>query len=210
SFVSPRGLVMTNHHCARGNVQDVTPDGADWLTDGFFAGALEQEVPIPGLTVQQLVATQDVTERMNEGIDADTGEADLKEKLDSNEARILEEAKEAQPELVHQVVSLYQGGIYRLYSYKVYDDLRLVAAPQSQIAAFGGDPDNFTFPRYCLDFALVRAWENGAPADTRNHYFRWRTEGPKDGETVFVLGNPGSTGRLKTIAQIEFLRDIEY
>ncbi|MGA1526004.1 MAG: S46 family peptidase, partial [Planctomycetota bacterium] len=115
-----------------------------------------------------------------------------------------------EPDLKHELVSLYQGGMYQVYSYKVYEDVRLVATPDLRIAKFGGDPDNFTYPRFSLDYTFVRAWEDGKPADTSAHYFKVKTRGPQDGETVFVTGNPGSTGRLNTIAQMEFIRDVQY
>jgi len=107
-------------------------------------------------------------------------------------------------------VTLYQGAVFQLYSYKVYDDVRLVLAPNLQIAYFGGDPDNFTYPRYDVDFAFVRAYENDQPADTAANYFRFRADGPKDGELVFVPGNPGTTNRLLTTAQLEYQRDVEF
>ena len=210
SFVSPRGLIMTNHHCARDNVAAVTPEGKDWLTSGYFATTLAEEVKIPDLTVQQLVAMKDITAEMNAGItDEMTGE-ELARAIESNTNKILEQAGEDEKDLTHEVVSLYQGGLYQLYSYKVYRDIRLVGSPDLKIATFGGDPDNFTYPRFSLDFSFVRAWEDDKPADTSGHYFKVKTRGPKDGETVFVTGNPGSTGRLDTVAQMEFLRDLEY
>ncbi|MFO1053257.1 MAG: S46 family peptidase [Planctomycetota bacterium] len=210
SFVSPRGLIMTNHHCARDNVVAVTPKGQDWLSTGFFAKSLEEEVKVPGLTVQQLVSMKDITAAMNEGITKDLEGDELKAAIDANEKKILEQADKDEADFTHQVVSLYQGGDYQLYTYKVYRDIRLVACPDLKIATFGGDPDNFTYPRFSLDFSFVRAWENDKPADTSMHYFKVKTRGPKEGETVFVTGNPGSTGRLDTIAQMEFLRDLEY
>ena len=210
SFVSPRGLILTNHHCARENVVTVSPPGQDWLTNGWQASSLDEEVKVPELTVQQLVATEDVTAKMNEGLTDEMSEEEISEMLAQNEEAILEAAKAASTEFEYEVKSLYQGGNYQLYTYKIYDDIRLVAVPHYQIAKFGGDPDNFTFPRFSLDFAVLRAWENDAPANTEAHYLEWRTEGPGDGETVFVSGNPGSTGRLKTMSQIEYLRDVEH
>jgi hypothetical protein len=198
SFVSPQGLILTNHHCARGHVASLSPPGQDWLEDGWFAKKLADEVKIPGLTVQQLVGMVDVTARMNAASGDDGGDA------------ILAEFKQKAPELTHQLVSLYQGGMYQVYSYRIFDDIRLVATPQIQMAKFGGDPDNFTYPRFGLDYALVRAWENDKPADSAGFYFRWKTAGPVEGETVFVTGNPGSTGRLNTVAQMEFMRDFVY
>ncbi|KAA3614324.1 MAG: hypothetical protein DWQ01_01070 [Planctomycetota bacterium] len=210
SFVSPRGLIMTNHHCARGNVGQVSPEGEDWLGDGFFSNSLAEEVQLPGLEVRQLVAMKEVTEEVNHGIDAIVDEEERLQTLAANRKALEARAAEEAPDFEHQVVSLYQGGMYQLYSYKVYDDIRLVATPNLQSAKFGGDPDNFTYPRFALDYAFVRAWEDGKPADTRDHYLRWKTEGPTDGETVFVIGNPGSTGRLNTIAQMEYMRDVLY
>ncbi len=195
SFVSPRGLIMTNNHCSRDNVVAVSPKGQDWLNNGFFANSLAEEVQVPRLEVRQLVKMTNVTERMQAG--ATTEE-------------IEEEAKTKDPGLTPQVVSLYQGGMYQLYQYKVYTDVRLVAFPHLQAAKFGGDPDNFTYPRFSLDYAFLRAYEDGKPADTSKFHFGWRTEGPEEGEAVFVTGNPGSTGRLNTVAQMEYLRDAEY
>lgn len=209
SFVSARGLIMTNHHCARDHIDQSSPEGKDYLTDGFYAGSLEGEVKVDGLTVQQLLSMENVTEQMNAGLEGLTGEA-RQAKLDENRDAIMKAAGEKHEGMTPQVVSLYQGGMYQLYIYKIYEDVRLVSAPQMQLAKFGGDPDNFTFPRWSLDYTFVRAYEDGKPADTSKHYFKWRTEGPKDGELTFVTGNPGSTGRLDTLAQMEFLRDAMY
>jgi len=193
SFVSAHGLIMTNHHCARDAIVSVQGDN-DWLKDGFYAGGYDGELKVPGLLVSQLVAQKDVTAEVNE----------------KGEDAVLAAAEEAQPELSHQVISLYQGGNYQLYSFKLYEDLRLVCAPHGQSAHFGGDPDNFCYPRWGLDFSFLRAYENGQPADTAKYHFQWRTEGAGEGEVVFVTGNPGRTGRLKTLAQCEFLRDHYY
>jgi len=193
SFVSGHGLIMTNHHCARDSIVKVQGD-SDWLKDGFYAGSYEGEIKVPGLIVSQMVAQKDVTKEVNEnGQDA-----------------VLAAAKEAQPDLSHQVIALYQGGMYQLYSFKIFDDLRLVCAPHGQSAHFGGDPDNFCYPRWGLDFTFVRAYENGKPVDSAKNCFNWRTEGANEGEPVFVTGNPGRTGRLKTLAQCEFMRDHFY
>ena len=200
SFVSPNGLILTNHHCANKNIADLSTDhGTDWLANGFVAPEHGKELKVPGLVVRQLVSMTDVTERMNEGDDPK-----------QNENAILADARSRHPELEPQVVALYQGGQYQLYLYRVFDDIRLVAAPHLDAQGFGGDPDNFTYPRYSLDFALLRAWDGDKPADTRQFYLRYKTDGPQEGETVFVVGNPGSTGRLNTLAQMEFLRDVAY
>ena len=210
SFISPRGLVLTNHHCARDRVAQVSPADQDWLGDGFLARSLEEEPKLHGLELRQLVEMFDVTEQMNQGIQAEDDEDTVRLRLSDNRKEILARATREAPELEPQVVSLYQGGMYALYRYKVYDDVRLVASPHLQSAKFGGDPDNFTFPRFGLDFAMVRVWEDGAPLDSSDFYLKWRTAGATEGETVFTVGFPGDTGRLKTVAQMEYLRDEVY
>jgi hypothetical protein len=193
SFVTPYGLIMTNHHCSRDFLVAVQGE-KDLLKDGFYAGSYENEIKVPGGCVSQMVAQKDVT----------------KDVADSSVDAVLEAAKKEQPDLLHQVIALYQGGNYQLYSFKVYDDLRIVCAPHGQSAHFGGDPDNFCFPRWGLDFTFLRAYENDKPVDTSKQCFQWKTEGAKEGELVFVTGNPGRTGRLKTFAQCEFDRDHVY
>lgn len=193
SFVSPYGLVMTNHHCSRDFIAAIQGEN-DWQTDGFYAGAYDNEVKIPGAFVSQMVEQREVT-------------AEVREK---GEQAVLDAAKGARPDLSHQVIALYQGGMYQLYSHKIYDDLRLVCAPHGQSAHFGGDPDNFCYPRWGLDFAFLRAYEDGQPVDSSKHCFEWKTAGASEGEPVFVTGNPGSTGRLQTLAQCEYRRDHHY
>ncbi|MEO6595524.1 MAG: S46 family peptidase [Planctomycetota bacterium] len=190
SFVSPHGLVMTNHHCSREGIASVQGDN-DWQRDGFYAGAYEAEVKLPGIVASQLVAQRDVT----------------KEVAASSIDAVLQAAKEQQPELLHQVIPLYQGGNYQLYSSKMYDDLRLVCVPHGQSAHFGGDFDNFCYPRWGLDYSFLRAYEGGEPAQTDTQCFQWKTAGANEGDLVFVTGNPGRTGRLQTYAQCEYLRD---
>jgi hypothetical protein len=215
SFVSPRGLIMTNHHCVRDNVAGASPPGQDWVADGFYAKAETDEKKLDGLTVQQLVSIRDVTEAMNAGVAAGDDEKTAVRKREQNQAEILKAAAGKDDEdsedlgTQRQVVSLFQGAIFQLYTYRVYRDVRLVCAPHLQIAYFGGDPDNFTYPRYCADFAFCRAYVKGKPADTAKHYFKWSQGGAKEGELVFVTGNPGSTDRLLTRAQIEYHRDAE-
>lgn len=209
SFVSPQGLIMTNHHCVRdqiGQIQGI----ANWLKDGFAATDLTDEVAIPGLTVQQLVAQVDVTREVGADIQADDDAETVAKKRAENIANIIAAADSEYPEHMHQVVSLYQGASFQLYRYRIYDDIRLVMAVALQSAHFGGDPDNFTFPRWSIDCAFLRAYEDDKPADTKAHYFRWRNEGARANELVFVPGNPGNTNRLFTTAQLEAQRDLEY
>ncbi|MDO8348988.1 MAG: S46 family peptidase [Planctomycetota bacterium] len=190
SFVTAHGLIMTNHHCSRDFLVAVQGE-KDLLADGFYAGAYEAEIKVPGGVVSQLLQQRDVTKEVGE----------------TSVEAVQKEAEKREPQLKHQVIALYQGGNYQLYSFKVYDDLRIVCAPHGQSAHFGGDPDNFCFPRWGLDFTFLRAYENGQPADTSKNFFQWKTAGAKEGEVVFVTGNPGRTGRLQTYAQCEFLRD---
>jgi hypothetical protein len=210
SFVSPQGLIMTNHHCVRDEMAKVQPRGDDWVKNGYAATALADEVKLPGLTVQQLLAQEDVSARIDEGVTAEDDDLAVGKKREANRKAILDAADAAHPERMHQVVSLYQGAVHMLYSYRVYDDIRLVLAVNLQCAHFGGDPDNFTYPRWSIDFSFVRAYADAEPADTSAHYFRWRQEGVQADELVFVPGNPGNTNRLLTMAQLEVQRDVEH
>jgi hypothetical protein len=209
SFVSPRGLIMTNHHCIREQVAQ-TQGESDWVKDGFAATDLTDEAPIPGLTVQQLVDQEDVTAKIGEGITAADDSEVVATKREANIKKVKDDADASHPGFMHQVVALYQGAVYQLYRYRVYDDLRLVLAVNLQTAHFGGDPDNFTYPRWSIDFSFVRAYEHNKPADTSANYFRWRQEGAKENELVFVPGNPGQTNRQLTVAQLEAQREVEY
>ena len=214
SFVSPKGLIMTNNHCVRDAVASTRAGGPNMIKTGFVAAAMEQEIRLRSsatewLTVAQLNKISNVTDKVNEGVTSSDNETKTKEKREANKEKILAAAKQADPKLVPQIVSLYQGGIFQLYQYRVYSDLRLVCIPHLQTAHFGGDPDNFTYPRYSIDFAFLRAYEDGKPADTTKHYFKWKSGGAKKNELVFVPGNPGTTNRLFTKAQMEFERDIK-
>ncbi len=210
SFVSPKGLIMTNHHCAREHIDAVSPEGQDWGSDGYYATSLETEVKVKGLTVQQLIRMRDVTAAMDAGVADGDDDKTVDSKREANRQKLLAAARKADPDLKPEIVTLYNGAMFQLYQYKIWDDIRLVCAPHLKAAYFGGDPDNFTFPRFCFDFTFLRAWVDGKPADTSAHYFKWSASGPQNGELVFTVGNPGSTGRLLTLAQLERMRDVYY
>jgi peptidase S46-like protein len=207
SFVSSNGLVLTNHHCARDCTASVSPKDSNYIETGFAAANLADEKKCAGLYVDQLISIQPVTDRVRAAVTATTSAEQARQR--SAIMGTIERECAQQTNLTCQVVSLYQGGIYSLYRYKRFSDLRLVMVPEEQIAAFGGDPDNFTFPRYDLDMALLRVYENNAPFHPTD-YLRWSANGASEGEVIFVVGNPGSTGRLNTLAQMEYLRDVGY
>ena len=208
SFVSPSGLVLTNHHIVFGQLQKLSSPQRDYAKTGFFARSRAEELRCPDLELNVLVSMKDVTERV---LGAVREGMSKKEALESRKAKIAKIEKESLEAtgLRSDGVTLYQGGEYWLYCYKKYRDIRLVFAPESQSAFFGGDPDNFTFPRYCLDMALVRVYENDTLV-RRTHYLKWNVNGASDGELVFVSGHPGSTDRLQTMAQMKNKRDSSY
>ena len=208
SFVSPRGLIMTNHHCSRGFIATASPAGSDWVKNGYIAKTINDEVPLAGLVCRQQVGMHDITQMMNKGIKATDDDKTVAEKRDANKKAILADAQKKHPELEPEVVALYQGGMYQLYLYRSFSDIRLVAAPHLQTAHFGGDPDNFTYPRFGIDFTFVRAYVDGKPFDSSAHYFHFNPQGAVEGESVFVPGNPGSTNRLMTKAELEYWRDV--
>jgi hypothetical protein len=206
SFVSPHGLLLTNHHVASGQLQKNSTAEHDYLRDGFYAASQEQEMKSPDLEVNVLVAVEDVTERV---LSAVKGAKDLQDEYARRQAVIADIEREATAKtgLRSDVVSLYQGGEYWLYRYKKYIDVRLVFAPEQQIAFYGGDPDNFTYPRYDLDMALFRVYENGKPIDSHD-CLKWNPKGAAEGELVFTSGHPGSTQRLRTYKELEAERDV--
>jgi hypothetical protein len=208
SFVSPNGLVLTNHHVALGQLQKISTPQKDYVRDGFYARTQAEELKSTDLELNVLLSMENVTERVQGAVKKAMSE---KQALDARKAEIAKIEKESSEAtgLRSDVVPLYQGGEYWLYRYKRYTDVRLVFAPEQQIAFYGGDPDNFTYPRYDLDMAIFRVYEHGAPINSR-HYLKWNTNGAADGELVFVSGHPGSTDRLATVAQIETLRDYIY
>jgi len=206
SFVSPHGLLLTNHHVARGQLQKNSTPQHDYLRDGFYAATEAQEMKSPDLEVNVLMSMENVTPRIAEAVKgAKTPEAEFAARRAAIAA--IERESLEKTGLRSDVVTLYQGGEYWLYRYKKYTDVRLVFAPEQQTAFFGGDPDNFTYPRYDLDMALFRVYENGTPIDSPD-YLRWNPKGAADNDLVFVSGNPGSTSRMDTMAQLEYLRDV--
>ncbi|MBC8179533.1 S46 family peptidase [candidate division KSB1 bacterium] len=208
SFVSPNGLVMTNHHVAMGQLQKLSTAENNYASEGFLAKSLADEIKCTDLEVNILFSMENVTEKVR---------AAVKEKMSDVEALKARRAKIAEIEkqsldatgLRSNVISLYQGGEYWLYQYKKYTDVRLVMAPERQAAYFGGDFDNFTYPRYDLDVTFFRIYENDKPVKPE-HYFKWNSDGAKENELVFVSGNPGSTDRLYTYAELEMRRDFRY
>jgi hypothetical protein len=205
SFVSPHGLVLTNHHVALAQLQKVSSPTRDYVLHGFYARTPAEELKCPDLELNVLVTTEDVTQRVQGAVTSGMSESDALKARKAEIAKIEKESTE-KTGLRSDVITLYQGGEYWLYRYKKYTDIRLVFAPEQQIAFFGGDPDNFTYPRYDIDFALFRVYENGKALEG-NNYLKWNPQGAADGELVFVSGNPGSTSRLDTLSQIETQRD---
>jgi hypothetical protein len=205
SFVSPDGLVLTNHHIASDTLQKISSAEKDYIKEGFYAPTRDKEAKAPDLELNVLISLEDVTDRVNRAVKQGASGADASAARRAEIATIEKESLAATG-LRSDVVTLYQGGQYNLYRYKKYTDVRLVFAPEFGIAFFGGDPDNFTYPRYDLDMALFRVYEDDKPIKVEN-YFKWSKTGAKDGELVFVSGHPGSTARLNTVAHLEYLRD---
>src|SRR5215469_5496377 len=194
SFISPEGLLFTNHHVGRDCIQKLSSAEHDYVAQGFYAASAGEEKTCPDLEINVLLEIQDVTAKVKEGEEQDADTATVNQARKAAMARIEKECAASSGNRC-DVVTLYSGGRYDLYQYKKYTDVRLVFAPEEAIAQFGGDPDNFNFPRYCLDFSLFRAYENGRPVDSKD-YLHWSHGGVKDGELTFVAGNPGTTGRL--------------
>jgi hypothetical protein len=208
SFVSANGLVITNHHVGRGQIQKLSTREKDYVAHGFYARTPAEELKCPDLELNVLMSFEDVTPRVLGAVKPGmTG----MEALDARKKAIAEITKESREKtnLRSDVVSLYQGSQDWLYRYKKYTDVRLVMCPEAKIAFYGGDPDNFTFPRHDIDVTFFRVYEDGKPAATAN-YLKWNSAGAEDAELVFVSGHPGSTNRLQTLAQTLFQRDVVY
>lgn len=208
SFVSADGLVMTNHHVGLGALQKLSSKGKDYVKDGFYAKTLEEEFKAVDEELNVLMEIVDVTKEVKAvvtpGMPADKA-------FEARRAIIakIEADSEKKTGLRSNVVTLYQGGQFHLYRFKRYTDVRLVFAPEQQIAFFGGDPDNFAYPRYDLDACFFRVYEDGKPAKIE-HYLKWSKDGAKENDLVFVAGHPGHTDRLNTVADLEYLRDFGY
>lgn len=205
SLVSGEGLVLTNHHCVVGCVADLSTAESDHVANGWMPATREDERQCPGQTAEILTQITDVTDRML-GAGAGLEGAAFVQARGAEQQRIQQEGCGDDVKLTCQVISFYRGGRYALYKFRKYEDVRLAFAPEYQAAAFGGDPDNFNFPRYALDFGLLRIYEDGRPVATPNH-LTWNANAPTEGEPVFVAGNPGTTLRLLTMAQLERIRD---
>ncbi|MDY7231142.1 S46 family peptidase [Hyalangium rubrum] len=205
SFVSPNGLVMTNHHCARGCIEQLSTADKDYIANGFYAQAATDELKCPAMEMNQLSEIIDVTAQLNAATQGLTG----KQYNDTLKAEMskLEKDCATSDQVRCDVVTLYQGGKYNLYKYRRFQDVRLVFAPEHAIAFFGGDPDNFEFPRYDLDVAFLRVYQDGKPAPTE-HHFKWSKAGAKEGELTFISGHPGKTSRGLTVAELEYQRDV--
>ena len=209
SFVSEDGLVFTNHHCARGAVDAVNREGENLPETGFYAATLAEERKVPRYYADQLVLIEDVTEEIQKAFDR--GATDDERIANRTQAIASVEQRYRQSTGLNcNVVTFYNAAKFSLYGYKRYTDVRLVFAPETMVAYFGGDPDNFTYPRYDLDISFFRVYDdNGQPLKASN-YFRWSLGGAAENEPVFVIGNPGQTNRLYTVAQLEYQRDVSY
>ena len=206
SFVSGEGLILTNHHCVAQCASDLSSAKKDYLADGFIAADRGREMKCPGQQAEVVTSIADVTPRVIAAIGTATGEA-LTKARDAAIAGIEQEGCADKATTRCQVVTLFQGGQYKLYKYRKYSDVRLVWAPEFAAAFFGGDPDNFNFPRYNLDASFLRAYENDKPVATPQH-LAWNPRGPVANEATFVVGNPGTTQRLLTQDQLEFQREM--
>jgi hypothetical protein len=207
SFVSENGLVITNHHVGLDTLQKVSSEKINYVRDGFYAKAQKNEIKATDLELNVLMSIEDVTDRVKSAVRADMSPDDAGKARRAAIAAIEKESKDATG-LRSDVVTLYGGGVYNLYRYKRYDDVRIVFAPEQQAAFYGGDPDNFEYPRYDLDICIFRAYENGQPAKPE-HFLEWNPKGPSDGELTLVSGHPGRTERQLTTDELADLRDHE-
>ncbi|MFL6594787.1 MAG: S46 family peptidase, partial [Chthoniobacterales bacterium] len=207
SFVSANGLAITNHHVGLDTLQKISTEKNNYVRDGFYAKTQKDEVKAADLELNVLVSIEDVSDRVKSAVQSNMSPDDAAKARGNAIAQIEKESKD-KTGLRSDVVTLYQGGVYNLYRYKRYDDVRLVFAPEEQIAFYGGDPDNFEYPRFDLDICIFRAYENGQPAKIE-HFLKWNSKGPADGELTFVSGHPGKTDRQLTTSELEETRDVE-
>jgi len=207
SFVSATGLTITNHHVGLDTLQKISSEKNNYVRDGFYAKSQKAEVKATDLELNVLMSIEDVTDRVKAAVQSGMSPEEANKARGNVIAQIEKESKE-KTGLRSDVVTLYQGGVYNLYRYKRYDDVRLVFAPEEQIAFYGGDPDNFEYPRYDLDVCIFRAYENGQPAKI-DHYLKWNSKGPADGELTFVSGHPGKTDRQLAVSELAEMRDVE-
>jgi hypothetical protein len=208
SFVSPDGLTFTNHHVGSVCIHQLSTGGRDYVKTGFYAKTRAEEAKCPDLELNQLIGIDDVTAKVKAAANPEMSAADAAQ-AQRAVMSTLEKQCTATTGLRCDVITLYSGEVYHLYKYKKFTDVRLVFAPEFDMAFFGGDPDNFTYPRYDLDITFFRVYENDKPAHLDN-YLHWASRGVKENDLIFVSGNPGSTGRLKTMSQLEYLRDVDY
>jgi hypothetical protein len=211
SFVSPHGLLVTNHHCARDYVFQVSKPGENLLDNGFFARSLAEERAVKNFYVDQLISVEDVSAEIFAAVDKGTSDQErqtIRNRVAGDIRRRIASQRGNDTTLQIQIISLYNGGRYSAYTFKRYTNVKLVAAAELQMGFFGGDADNFTYPRYALDFSFLRVYDDkGQPLSTPD-YFQWSTTGVKEGDAVFVIGSPGPTNRLQTVAQLEYQRDV--
>jgi hypothetical protein len=205
SFVSATGLCITNHHVGADALQKASSEQHNYLKDGFYAKTNAAEIKCADLELNVLISTEDVTARVNGGVKSGMN-ADQASAARGNAIAEIENESKKKTGLRSDVITLYQGGAYHLYRYKRYDDVRIVFAPEQQMAFYGGDPDNFEYPRFDLDICIFRAYENGRPAKIEN-YLKWNSRGPSDGELTFVSGSPGKTDRQLTLDELADTRD---
>ncbi len=208
SFISSTGLVLTNHHVALGQLQKMSSPEIDYVKVGFYANSNSKEIKCTDLELNVLISMENVTAKINSAVKSDMNPKDALEARKKIFASLEKESAE-KTKLRSDIVTLYNGGEYWIYRYKKYTDVRLVFAPEQQIAFYGGDPDNFTFPRYDLDMTIFRIYENDKPLQSTN-FLKWNSAGASENELVFVSGHPGSTNRLQTMAQFNFNRDYSY
>ena len=209
SFVSPHGLVMTNHHCARESISKVSKEGESLLDNGFYAESLDEERTVPDFYVEQVIEIEDVTDRVRSRIrkGGDTRGQNRDQAIEQMQEEMTSAAQRRDKDLSVEIAALYSGARYSAYTYRTFSDVRLVMAPELTLGFFGGAPDNFTYPRYTLDVTFFRVYGDDGEPITPAQHFSWNLDGSGTGDAVFVVGNPGSTSRLSTVSQLTFARD---